>query len=159
VWQPVGVVNVTATTDRADFGEFSADLDQGRLWVRLSTSGAAGIRPLAFGIVGLIADDDTEQLGTAKYYPDQFSTVVQLGPGPYTAVRGRLFFRPRSYNQRWLSVGLPSAVWTVTAEVLSQGSVTDPAFNASGLRYRLRSLVPGFGPIGPRKAWRLKIGN
>ena len=130
-WQPLGVAALTAKTEEVTLGRLGIELSQGQLLVRLSTSAGGSVRPLAFGVVGFIDDDGIRSLGDARYYPQLEPSVVSLGYGDLTAVTGRLTFRPRAYNLRWLEVGLPSAVWRLTVEVFVPAGVTVPAFSVS----------------------------
>lgn len=132
-WQPLGVAALTAKTEEVTLGRLGIELSQGQLLVRLSTSAGGSVRPLAFGVVGFIDDDGIRSLGDVRYYPQLEPSVVSLGYGDLTAVTGRLTFRPRAYNLRWLEVGLPSAVWQLTVEVFVPAGVTVPAFSVSAL--------------------------
>lgn len=157
-WQTVGVVSVDALTERATFGPVSGSLDQGRLWLRLSTVSPPQPKPLAFGIVGLIDEQGSQPLASQKHWPSPWPAVMYLGPGPFSAVAGDLYLKPRSYNLKWLEVGLPARVWMVKAEVLGPGATTDPRYSANGIVRRQRRLVPRSGPVGTLGAWRLSNG-
>ena len=147
-----------ALTEIATLGPVSAALDQGRLWLRLSTVSPPQPKPLAFGIIGLIDGQGSQPLASQKHWPSPWPAVMYLGPGPFSAVAGVLYLKPRSYNLKWLSVGLPARVWTVKAEVLGPGATTDPRYAPTGIVRRLRKLLPKGGPVGALGAWRLNNG-
>ena len=132
-WQPLGVAALNATSDEVTLGRLGIELSQGQLLVRLSTSAGGSIRPLAFGMVGFIDDDGIRSLGDTRYYPQKEPSVVSLGYGDQSAVTGRLTFRPRAYNLQWLRVGLPAAVWLLSAEVFVPAGVTAPAYSVAAL--------------------------
>lgn len=157
-WQTVGVVSVDALTEIARFGPVAASLDQGRLWLRLSTVSPVQTRPLAFAIVGMIDAEGSQPLQSQKHWPEPWPAVMHLGPGPFTSAAGELFVKPRSYNLKWLEVGLPARVWTLRAEVLGPGAVTDPRYSPTGIVRRLKKLFPASGPVGTSGAWRLRNG-
>lgn len=154
-WQTVGVVAVTALTDRATFGPVASPLDQGRLWLRLTSVSAGNMTPLAFAIVGIQDSEGTQPLPAGRFYPQGGPAVVHLGPGPFDAVDGQLWLRPRAYNLRWLSVGLPARVWIIRAEVLGAEAITDPRYEPPGILRRLQKLFPRRGPVGSGQAWAL----
>jgi hypothetical protein len=158
MWETIGVVAVTATTETVRVGQFTSQTDDGRIWLRVSSGGAANLRPLAFGILSFIGTSGTRELGNARYYPDTAPSVVQLGPGPITEAVGWIDFRPRSYNQRWLSVGLPARVWILKVEALVTAGETDPVYQPGGFVNGIRKLLPLRGPVGPRGAWALGNG-
>lgn len=132
-WQPIGSAVITARTEEVTLGRLGIELSQGQLLVRMSTVGGGSIRPLAFGIVGFVDDDGIRSLGDARYYPQTEPSVLSLGYGDRTEATGRLTFRPRAYNLRWLEVGLPRSVWRISAEAFVPAGVTVPAYSVPAI--------------------------
>jgi hypothetical protein len=139
-------------------GPIDTVTDAGRVWLRISTDGGESMRPLAFGIVGFRSTGSTADLGSARYYPEAVPALVMLGPSPFGRVIGDITFRPRSYNLRWLSVGLPFAEWRITVEAFAVGTspgqtVQPPGFIRNGIK-----LFLGRRPVGIANAHPLSYG-
>jgi len=158
MWTLIGTAAVTAETEQVTVGSIDTFTDDGRVWLRISTDGGQSIRPLAFGIVGFRSTGGTNDLGTARYYPEPVPTLVQLGSSPFKRVVGEITFRPRSYNLRWLSVGLPFAVWRFTVEAFVVGAPTGATVQSPGIVRNGIKLLLGRRPVGIANAHPLSYG-
>jgi len=155
MWQTVGVVTVTAESETVTVGQLTTDTDQGRVWLEVASLNGRDMRPLGFAVLSFVSSSGVHEVGYSKYFPDTAPAVVTLGPGPVSSVSGTVELRPRSYNTRWLSVGLPTRVWCVKVSALVLNGQTDPSFGPRGFRNSVRKFFPSRGPVGPRGAWAL----
>lgn len=131
-WQRIGGAVIGPGTEVADLGEVNASLSAGFLQVRMRSRTTENLRPLSFGIVIPVPAGDDHALPTARYYPQDLPGLVPLGPGIGDRFAGRLQFKPRRYNQRWLAAGYPGTTWSVIAEVWGGQSPSTPTFNVYG---------------------------
>jgi hypothetical protein len=159
MWTLIGTATANAETEQVTVGPIDTFTDDGRVWLRISTDGGESMRPLAFGIVGFKSTGGSNDLGTARYYPERGPTLVQLGPSPFKRVVGEITFRPRSYNLRWLSVGLPFAVWRFTVEAFVVGAATGQTVKPPGFVFNGIKLLLGRSPVGIANAHPLSYGN
>lgn len=115
-------------------------LDPAGLVVRLRAS--RDMRPLAYCYFQLRADDGTRTATQERYNPTADPQLVRIDPGPLAATfSGSLVLIPRSYNRRWLEVGLPSSVLSVWAEAWLPQGAADPDAVVPGFRDGAGRLV------------------
>lgn len=147
-WRPVGAASVEATTEEVTLGFVSAPLDAGFLKLRFRSGDGASQRPLSFGIVEPVAAVDGGGLPGGRYYPGAHPAIVALGPGVGEAFTGSIRFRPRAYNLRWLSVGLPRRFWRVEAEAWTATGQVQPWWTPGGFRRGVAKLLPSGETVG-----------
>lgn len=158
MWTLIGTATVTPETEQVKVGPIDTFTDQGRVWLRISSNRGESMRPLAFGIVGFRSTGGTADLGSARYYPEEAPSLVVLGPSPFVRLIGEITFRPRSYNLRWLSVGIPVSEWRVTVEAFVVGAASDETVKPPGFIRNGIKLLLGRYPVGIANAHPLTYG-
>ena len=137
-WSQVGTATVGPQTQEVLVGLFPLEPGDDSLWVRIQQLSPATYWQYAYGILTWKSAFGKE-LGSVKCYGDTASEVFRLGNGA-TPIdpNGSLYFSPRAYNRRWISIENPPE-WKLNFEaqsgVLADGS---PVF---GTRATLGSLA------------------
>jgi hypothetical protein len=120
-WAIVGQVSVGAEDREVEIGRVSCSLRGGVLPLLFAYASQLSPDNLSFCIVDFLGDDGVRSLGSARWWPKRQGSLVNLGPGVAESVEGRILVRPRSFNTRWLRVGLPSPVLPVRCSVWVEG--------------------------------------
>lgn len=128
-WKLAGIATVTARSTEVGLGTCSGTTIDGRVPLLITTLQPANVWPLGFGLVGLVEAGNVRSFGTEKYYPQREPSLVNLGPGVSGTFSGRIVFRPRGYNRRWLDSGYPAPVWVIRAAVFDDGATTTPTYS------------------------------
>ena len=125
-WKLVGEKTFTPDDSNEAIGNFSLELEQDTLWVRITQLSEYGTMPWSYGILSWRSSDGYE-LGSVKAYGQTQSEVFRLGVGLSPSDRnGVITFNPRSFNLHWVREGWP---WSLRFEALSgTASEGTPAF-------------------------------
>lgn len=127
-WKLVGIATVTGTTTEVVVGSCSGTAPNKIVPLLLTTLQPANVHPLGFAVVGLVNNANLREFGSEKYYPQKEGSLLNLGPGVSQQFSGRVVFRPRRYNRRWLDAGYPAPVWVIRADVYEGDATTQPSY-------------------------------
>ena len=115
-WKLVGEKTFTPDDSNEAIGNFSLELEEDTLWVRITQLSEYGTMPWSYGILSWRSSDGYE-LGSVKAFGQTQSEVFRLGVGlPPSDRNGVLTFNPRSFNLHWVREGWP---WSLRFEALS----------------------------------------
>lgn len=131
-WKPVGRALIRASDLEVRVGSVDVGLSDRTLFLRCRSNAGRTMIPLAFGIVVPRSTVEGSAAPTGRYYPQESEGLVALGPCLGSRFTGEILFRPRSYNLRWLEVGLPGKVWDLNVDVWGADGSTSPTFRVSG---------------------------
>lgn len=152
MWRPIGWLNVGPFSGELPIGRLSGALTNGNLPIRGRVTNQGGPGPLSFAVLSLRDDEGTRPMDGCRWWPRSDPSTVQLGPAIGSAVSGSLLFKPRAYNTRWISVGIPAPWWGVAFEAwLPEGSTT-PTFTPSGVTDGSATFTLTGPPVGPAGA-------
>lgn len=149
-WTQVGTASVGPQDQEVLVGSFSLAAGDDTLWVRMQQTDPETPWRWAYGIITWKSSFGKE-LGSVKAYGDTASEVYRLGNGqPPVDRNGSIYFRPRAYNNRWISVKDPQT-WSLNFEaqsgVLTVGATGDGVgaslgsfadFDNSGVSWAIR---------------------
>jgi len=132
-WEGVGSVDVGPQDREVLVGPFLMGEDTDTIWVKITqTSPPDDTWNYSYGLLTWRTVQGRE-LGTVKVYGHPDGETFKLSTGLPPAERyGDLYFTPRAYNRRWISVDTPP-VWSLSFEAQSgkvnSGSLPDiPVF-------------------------------
>ena len=117
-WTSVGSVDVGPQDREVLVGQFSMQPDEDTIWFRVTQTSPADVWKYSYGLLTWKTSFGQE-LGTKKVYGDTDSEVFRLGVGlPPLEREGSVYFTPRAYNRRWISIDNPP-IWSLTFEAQS----------------------------------------
>lgn len=160
MWKLIGGGTVTHYTDLLNVGRVDVPLQNGMLFLKVSTTGAADWRPLSFGVVMPVAEIEDSGLPDVRCYPQQHPVLLALGPSPYPRFTGRIFWKARNYNRQWLRWGNPTYAMNLVVWAWDTGDSSFPGnwitgiIGRNNLRYRpsaLRIGPAGAAPLEPHE--------
>ena len=123
---PVGSVNVGPTDLTVEVGSFSLEEDHDTLFVEVQQTSPDQVWNYSYGLLWWESSFGRE-LGTEKVYGCLAGEVFRLSIGRTPRSRtGRIFFTPRAFNRKWISIDSPPT-WSLSfaAESAKSGSVSD----------------------------------
>lgn len=117
-WTSVGSVDVGPQDREVLVGQFSMKPDEDTIWFRITQTSPDDVWKYSYGLLTWRTSFGQE-LGTRKVYGDTDSEVFRLGVGlPPLERTGGVYFTPRAYNRRWISVDNPP-IWSLSFEAQS----------------------------------------
>ena len=138
-WAEVGSVNVGPQDREVLVGSFSMEPEEDTIWFRVTQTSPEDCWNYAFGLLTWRTSFGQE-LGTEKVYGDIRGEVFQLGVGlPPLERTGSVYFTPRAYNRRWISIADPPT-WSLTFEAQS-GFASSGGAPAFGTRATLTTIA------------------
>ncbi len=124
-------------------GPFSLQEGDDTLWVNITQISPQQEWNYSYALVWWESSDG-RQLGTQKVYGTQLGEIFRFGVGLSPVERdGSIYFAPRSYNRRWISIDNPP-LWTLNFEAesgVTGGGVNPPAFGISATLGTLANLA------------------
>lgn len=136
---PVGSVNVGPTDLTVEVGSFSLEEDDDTLFVEVQQTSPDQVWNFSYGLLWWESDFGRE-LGTEKVYGCQSGEIFRLSIGRTPRSRsGRLFFTPRAFNRKWISIDSPP-IWSLSFSAESARSGVTPDVPAFGTRATLGVL-------------------
>lgn len=124
-------------------GPFSLQEGDDTLWVNITQISPQQEWNYSYALVWWESSDG-RQLGTQKVYGTQLGEIFRFGVGLSPVERnGNIYFAPRSYNRRWISIDNPP-LWTLNFEAesgVTGGGVNPPAFGISATLGTLANLA------------------
>lgn len=140
---PVGSVNVGPTDLTVEVGSFSLKEDDDTIFIEVQQTSPDQVWNYSYGLLWWESSFGRE-LGTEKVYGCLSGEVFRLSIGRTPRSRnGRLYFTPRAYNRKWISIDSPPT-WSLSfaAESAKSGSVPDvPVFGTRATLGVLADLV------------------
>ena len=138
-WTEVGSVNVGPQDFEVLVGSFSMEPEEDTIWFRVTQTSPEDVWKYSFGLLTWRTSFGQE-LGTEKVYGDTDSEVFRLGVGlPPLERTGNVYFTPRAYNRRWISIDNPPT-WSLSFEAQS-GFASSGGAPAFGTRATLTTLA------------------
>lgn len=117
-WTSVGSVDVGPQDREVLVGQFSMQPDEDTIWFRITQTSPDDVWKYSYGLLTWRTSFGQE-LGTKKVYGDTSGEVFRLGVGlPPLEREGAVYFTPRAYNRRWVSIDDPP-IWTLEFEAQS----------------------------------------
>ena len=114
----VGTIGVSPTDREVQVGDFSLDEGDDTLFLRVTQTSPSEDWSYSFGLLTWRSSGGQE-LGTVKVFGSRFGENYSLGIGRPPLVRsGSIYFRPRSYNRRWIGIDDPP-LWVLEIEAES----------------------------------------
>jgi hypothetical protein len=156
-WHPIGYRTVGALDGEVRIGRFAGTLPGGVLHLRAAYHGTSGPDPLSFGILDFLDDDGIRSVGSQKWWPKPQPSAVSLGPCPVAEVEGAILFSARSYNVKWLELGLPQPQIGVSVQAWLPVGVSEPIFCPSSLIVGADEYKITGSPVGPSSAYTLGL--
>ena len=142
-WTEVGSVNVGPQDREVLVGSFSMEPEEDTIWFRVTQTSPDDCWNYAFGLLTWRTSFGQE-LGTEKVYGDTRGEVFQLGVGlPPLERTGSVYFTPRAYNRRWISIAEPPT-WSLSFEAQS-GSASSGGAPAFGTKATLTTFAEAVG--------------
>lgn len=127
-WVDVGQVTVTPNDEEIVVGDFSLDVGDNALWVKMTCLNT-GPWPWSYAILSWRSSQGYE-LGSVKAYSEVQGEVFLLGNGLQPVERtGVITIRPRSFNLGWVQQGNP---WTLSFQAqagVAGGGGNNPTVN------------------------------
>ena len=129
-WTLVGSVEVGPQDREVLVGSFSIEEGDDTIWFCVTQTSPADVWKYSYGLLTWKTAYGQE-LGTQKVYGDTDSEVFRLGVGlAPKGLTGDVFFTPRSYNRRWISIDDPP-LWSLTFEAQA-GKMASSGFGGGG---------------------------
>jgi len=125
-WEGVGSIEVGPQDREVLVGPFLMDADQDTIWVKITqTSPPDDTWNYSYGLLSWRTVQGRE-LGTVKVYGHPDGETFKLSTGLPPAERyGDLYFTPRAYNRRWISIDTPPT-WSLSFEAQSGQAIAGP---------------------------------
>ena len=141
MFEEVGSVEVRPQDREVLVGSFSLEADDDTIWFKVTQTSPTDVWTYAYGLLTWRSCEGQE-LGTVKVHGHTNSEVVALGVGlPPVERTGDVFFTPRAWNRRWISIDNPP-LWGLTFEAQSGLSgVGSPSFGSKSTLTTLSDLV------------------
>ena len=142
MFEAVGNVEVGPQDREVLVGSFSLEADDDTIWFKVTQTSPADVWTYAYGLLTWRSSEGQE-LGTVKVHGHTDSEVVALGVGlPPLQRVGNVFFTPRSWNRRWISIDTPP-VWGLSFE--AQSGISGSGSPVFGTRATLTTLSDRLG--------------
>lgn len=108
----LGSITVGPLDRKVLVGPFSLNEGDDTLWVNITQISPQQEWNYSYGLVWWESIDG-RQLGTQKVYGTQLGEIFRFGVGRAPLERdGSIYFAPRAYNRRWISIENPP-LWTL----------------------------------------------
>jgi len=142
MFEEVGSVEVGPQDREVLVGSFSLEADDDTIWFKVTQTSPTDVWTYAYGLLTWRSSEGQE-LGTVKVHGHTNSEVVALGVGlPPVERTGDVFFTPRAWNRRWISIDNPPA-WGLRFE--AQSGMSGSGAPLFGTRATLTTLADLLG--------------
>jgi len=134
----VGSVEVGPQDREVLVGSFTLQEDDDTIWFKVLQTSPEDVWTFAYGLLTWRSSEGQE-LGTVKVHGHTNAEVVALGVGlPPLQRSGDVYFTPRAWNRRWISIDDPP-IWGLSFE--AQSGVSGSGAPVFGTRATLTTLA------------------
>ena len=138
----VGTVEVGPQDREVLVGSFTLQDDDDTIWFKVLQTSPADVWTYSYGLLTWRTSEGQE-LGTVKVHGHTNGEVVSLGVGlPPLERSGDVYFTPRAWNRRWISVDTPP-IWGLSFE--AQSGISGSGSPVFGTRATLTALADPLG--------------
>ena len=138
----VGTVEVGPQDREVLVGSFTLQDDDDTIWFKVLQTSPADVWTYSYGLLTWRTSEGQE-LGTVKVHGHIHGEIVSLGVGlPPLQRSGNVFFTPRAWNRRWISVDKPP-IWGLSFE--AQSGISGSGSPVFGTRATLTALSDRLG--------------
>lgn len=138
----VGSVEVGPQDREVLVGSFTLQNDDDTIWFKVIQTSPADVWTYSYGLLTWRTNQGQE-LGTVKVHGHTNGEVVSLGVGlPPSQRSGNVYFTPRAWNRRWISIDKPP-VWGLSFG--AQSGISGSGSPVFGTRATLTTLAD---PVG-----------
>ncbi len=142
MFEAVGTVEVGPQDLEVLVGSFTLQEDDDTIWFKVVQTTPADVWTYSYGLLTWRTSEGQE-LGTVKVHGHTNGEVVSLGVGlPPLQRSGDVFFTPRAWNRRWISIDTPP-IWGLSFE--AQSGISGSGSPVFGTRATLTTLADRLG--------------